>query len=80
MSDNNHDLAHEFPEYKESIHQMKTSNVHFRKLFDKYHELNKKIHRSDIREDLLSDQEEEQLKKERLSIKDELYSMLRNSA
>ena len=29
-----HDLIHEFPEFKDKIHQLKTSNAHFAKLFD----------------------------------------------
>lgn len=79
MSDNQHDLAHEFPEFKEAIHELKVSNNHFRKLFDEYHELNKSIHRSEIREDLLSDSEEELLRKKRLATKDEIYSILQNT-
>jgi uncharacterized protein YdcH (DUF465 family) len=79
MSDSQHDLAHEFPEFKEAIHELKVSNNHFKKLFDEYHELNKSIHRSEIREDLLSDNEEEILRKKRLVIKDEIYSMLQDA-
>ena len=29
-----HDLAHELPEFKEKIHELKLSNRHFQKLFD----------------------------------------------
>ncbi len=76
MSDNQHDLAHEFPEHKEKIHDLKVSDNHFRKLFDEYHDLNKRIHRSEQRIDLLSNEEEESLKVERVRIKDELFSML----
>ena len=41
----NHDLRHEFPEFADRIHQLKTSNPTFRKLFDDYHELDREIRR-----------------------------------
>ena len=34
-----HDLIHELPEYKERIHDLKTTNRHFASQFEKYHEL-----------------------------------------
>jgi uncharacterized protein YdcH (DUF465 family) len=76
MSDNAHDLAHEFPEHKDRIHELKVSNNHFRSLFDKYHDLNKKIHRAELRIEILTEDEEELLKKERLALKDSLYAIL----
>ena len=39
MSVEHHDLHHEFPELNDKIHEMKTNNNHFRRLFDEYHEL-----------------------------------------
>ena len=77
MSDNSNDLVQDFPEYKEKIHELKISNNHFKNLFEKYHELNKVIHRAELRIDHLSEDEEEELKKERLLVKDELFVMLR---
>ena len=29
-----HDLHHEFPEYKDAIHRLKTASHHFARLFD----------------------------------------------
>lgn len=76
MSEAQHDLATEFPAMKELIHDLKTKNEHFRGLMDKYHQLNKSIHRSEQRIDTLSEREEEDLRKARLKLKDELYGML----
>ena len=76
MSEAHHDLAAEFPKYKDTIHELKVSNAHFRALLEKYHELNKAIHRSEQRVDILTEIEEEQLRKKRLTVKDELYAML----
>lgn len=71
-----HDLATEFPELKDKIHELKTSNAHFSRLFERYQEIDKQITRSENRIELMSNEEEETLRKERLKLKDELYSML----
>lgn len=77
MSDSNHDLSSEFPEFKEKIHLLKTSNNHFRTLFDRFHEVNKKVMRAEKREELISERDEETLRKERLQLKDQLFELLR---
>ena len=38
-----HDLHHEFPEFKDTIHQLKMSNHHFTRLFDEYHKVNREV-------------------------------------
>ncbi|MFN8388786.1 MAG: DUF465 domain-containing protein [Bdellovibrionota bacterium] len=76
MSESQHDLAAEFPKYKDRIHTLKTENAHFRKLYEEYHEVTKKIARSEQRVDTLTEIEEERLRKQRLTLKDELYSMM----
>ena len=40
-----HDLIHELPEHRDRIHELKTSNARFARLFDEYHELDHEIHR-----------------------------------
>ena len=39
MLNEKHDLIHELPEYRDIIHTLKTSDKHFSRLFDKYHEV-----------------------------------------
>ncbi len=75
-----HDLQHEFPEYKDAIHQLKTSNNHFAKLFDEYHAVNKQIRRIEENAEAVTDEALETLKRERLRLKDELYAILRVQA
>lgn len=70
------DLAEEFPEFAQKIHDKKVSDAHFRKLHEQYTELNQAVYRAETRIDLISEEEEETMRKERLSLKDELYSML----
>ncbi len=76
MGEGRHDLAAEFPEYKDRIRELKSASAHFRKLFDDYHDVSRTITRSEQRIDLLSEREEEKLRKRRLMLKDEIYSML----
>ena len=76
MSEGQHDLAAEFPAYKEEIHKLKLGNSRFRAQFDRYHEVSKLIHRAEQRVDTITEIAEEALRKERLQLKDDLYAML----
>jgi hypothetical protein len=71
-----HDLLHEFPELRDRIHELKTSDQHFRKLFDEYHELTVDIENMEKETTPVSTQTEEEAKMRRLHLKDELYKML----
>jgi uncharacterized protein YdcH (DUF465 family) len=71
-----HDLAHEFPEFRDKIHHMKLDNKHFAKLFDEYHMVNSEVIRLEAENIPVTDETFESLKKLRLSLKDNLYKML----
>ena len=77
MHNEQHDLTHEFPEFKERIHTLKAENAHFRRLYDEYHELDAQAHRAGTDVEPVSDEHAEELKKQRLLLKDELYSILK---
>ena len=72
----NHSLANELPEFKERIHELKLENMHFHKLFNEYHDVDKEIHRIEGGIENTSDEYVEGLKKQRLQLKDELFGML----
>lgn len=72
-----HDLHHEFPEYKDAIHALKTGSHHFARLFDEYHKVNKDIRRIEENVEPVTDVALEEMKKRRLRLKDELHAMLR---
>ena len=76
MSVEHHDLHHEFPELNDKIHEMKTNNNHFRRLFDEYHELTTQVENMEKEVTPVSSMTEEEAKKRRLHLKDELYAML----
>lgn len=76
MTIEHHDLVHEFPALRDRIHELKVGNEHFRKLFDEYHELTKGIEKMETEATTVSTQTEEEAKKRRVHLKDELYKML----
>lgn len=77
MQNESHDLVHEFPEYREKIHELKESDNHFRALFDEYHIVNKEVHRIEQGVETPSDEYTEDCKKKRLKLKDELFEILK---
>ncbi len=79
MEQQQHDLVHEFPEHKELIHTLKTSNNHFAKLFDEYHEVNREVLRIEQNIEPVTDEYAEETKKRRLLLKDQLYAILNAS-
>ena len=76
MSNVPHELAEEFPEHADKIHEMKTGNAHFAKLFDEYHEINRAIHRAETDIEPTDDFHMEDMRKQRMRLKDELFGML----
>lgn len=76
MSHTPHQLAEEFPEHAEKIHNLKGSDTHFARLFDEYHIVNRAIHRAETLVEPVEDLVEQDMRKTRLRLKDEIYSML----
>lgn len=76
MSHVPHELAEEFPDSVGRLHELKTSNAHFSKLSDEYHEINRDIHRMETDIEPASDEHITELRKKRMVLKDEIYSML----
>ena len=63
-------------EYREEISELKQKNAHFAKIFEKHNELDQKAKDADEGRLHLSDVELEQLKKEKLLLKDEALHMI----
>ncbi len=76
MANTPHELHEEFPNRADKIHELKTSNTHFSKLYDEYHEINRKVHTAETDIKPTSDEHLADLRKERLSLKDQLFAML----
>ncbi len=72
-----HNLVNEFPEYKEAIHGLKLNDQHFARLFDRYHVVDQEVYRIEQGIENPADDYTEQLKKERLALKDSLLKMIK---
>jgi uncharacterized protein YdcH (DUF465 family) len=69
-----------FPEYRELISRLKTSDRHFAHLFDKHNDLDQKIQRMEAHTEPSTHEEVEVLKKEKLLLKDQIYATLRKAS
>lgn len=74
-----HDLHHEFPKYNDKIHELKMKDGHFRRLFDEYDELAHQMIRIQQNIETPTDEVVEALKVKRLHLKDQLYTMLKQT-
>lgn len=73
-----HSIHSEFPEFDSKISSLKTSNSHFRKLYEEYNNIDKEIYHLEVTEKF-SDAPLENLKKKRVFLKDELLDIIKKS-
>lgn len=66
-----------FPEFRDLISQLKIEDAHFSRLFDKHNELDQRIKNIELNIELGTPTEVENLKKEKLRLKDEMYAILK---
>ncbi len=72
-----HDLAHEFPQHLEKMRTLRATDAHFASLFSRYDSENQAIIKYEQGSGAISVEALETLKKSRLKIKDEIYSLLK---
>jgi len=75
--DLHHPIYREFPEHRETIKRLKSSDDQFRHSFDEYHKLDDEIYRIEEDIDFATDQEIEELKMRRAKLKDVMYRQIR---
>lgn len=69
-----------FPEYRDLITRLKGHDAHFTRLFDKHNSLDQLIKNKEAGIEPGTPTEIEQLKKEKLALKDELYVLLKRAS
>lgn len=69
-----------FPEYRDLITHLKTTDHHFTRLFDKHNALDQKIKNMESGIESGTHEEIEVLKKEKLHLKDQLYVILKGAS
>lgn len=78
--DLHHPILREFPEHRETIKRLKSSDDRFRQLYEEYHKLDEEIYRIEEDIDFATDQEIEELKMRRAKLKDYIYHSLCSAA
>ena len=69
-----------FPEYRDLITELKTTDAHFVRLFDKHNALDQKIRNMESHVESGTHEEIEVLKKEKLHLKDQVYAALKKAS
>ncbi len=68
-----------FPEYRDLISTLKTSDRHFEKLFNEHNELDQKIRNMEAHLTPATSVEIENLKKAKLLLKDQVFTILQKA-
>ena len=76
MSHTPHELAEEFPDKVDLMHELKQSDKHFAKLSEDYHEVNRAVHRAETNIEPTDDLNENELRKKRALLKDQIWALL----
>lgn len=76
MSHTPHELAEDFPNQAELIHQLKQSDAHFARLVDDYHEINGAVHRAETDVEPTDDLHLNEMRKQRMVLKDQIAQKL----
>jgi uncharacterized protein YdcH (DUF465 family) len=77
MLGESHDLLHEFPDLETKIAALRQSDAEFARLMNEYDTLDARVRKLEELGTPVADETIEDLKKERLLLKDRLYQMLR---
>jgi uncharacterized protein YdcH (DUF465 family) len=80
MSHVPHELAEEFPDQTAALQALKAENAHFAKLVDEYHTVNRAIHRAETNVEPVDQLAENEMRKQRMTLKDEIARMLAEPA
>jgi uncharacterized protein len=74
-----HNLAKAFPEFENKIQDLKVDDHHFKKMFDSYDELDHEIYRIETNTEPASDETLNELRIQRVKLKDEIYDYLKKT-
>lgn len=76
MSHTPHELLEDFPDKADAIHRLKVDDAHFASLADRYHHVNRAVHRAETDVEPTDDLHMAELRKERMHLKDQIASIL----
>ena len=76
MSHTPHELAADFPAHADRISALRQTDAHFARLVEAYHDVNRNVHRAETDVEPVSDTHMADLRKTRMTLKDEIYGIL----
>jgi uncharacterized protein YdcH (DUF465 family) len=76
MQVDHHDLHQEFPDMGDAIVGLKSANAHFAAMFARYNRLTGKVENLEEQDMPVADFTLEDMKKQRVKLKDEIYFLL----
>ena len=76
MTHTPHELAEEFPDKADVMHDLKMKDGEFRVLSEEYHRVNRAIHRAETNVEPTDQFHEEDLRKHRMALKDRIAAKL----
>ena len=74
-----HELSEDFPEHAEKLHELKVADPHFARLAFEYHQVNREVHLIETGVEPAAVEREEELRKTRMLLKDEIAGILANA-
>ncbi len=77
MTHTPHALADEFPDKALKISALKEADAHFAKLVGEYDSVNLRVHRAEARLDLISQEDEDHLRRARAMLKDTIWARVK---
>lgn len=80
MLGEDHSLLHEFPEHRETLVRLATSDAEFASEANRYNSLDEQIRNLELDGSPIDDEAMHQLKNDRAALKDKLYSILQEVA
>lgn len=80
MSHTPHELHEEFPDLVEKMAELRQSDNHFAKLSENYHTINRALHRAETDVEPTSDDNMQNMRRERMGLKDQIAAYLSEKA
>ena len=76
MQVEHHELHQEFPEFRDIMQTLRASDSNFNQLYDQYHSLTSEVERLEEDDIPIDDFTFENMKKQRVRLKDKMYKIL----
>ena len=73
------ELTEIFKRDRDLLTRLKGEDAHYARLADKYHDINREVHRIEAETEAASDEHTETLKKQRLALLDEITGIITNA-